>query len=62
VSGIDDQWWCWQCHGLGQWEDGYDPYDVECPCCGGDGWHDGEVAPECHPAAERNPPTPEPAR
>lgn len=51
---MDDRWWCWECHGLGQWEEGEEecsPYDVECWCCGGSGGHDGDVPPKCAPSA-----------
>lgn len=50
----DEGWWCWECHGLGGWdEDGADRGDfgdtvyIDCPCCDGDGWHYGEEPPEC---------------
>jgi hypothetical protein len=54
----DTEWWCWECQGLGGWEeDGADrgdfgaTEDVECPCCGGDGYHYGGSAPDCAPSA-----------
>lgn len=50
---VDEPWWCWECHGLGSWdetmEESDDPGEVECPCCGGDGSHQGDEAPPCAP-------------
>lgn len=49
-----DEWWCWECHGLGGWYEDYDDCtgeDVECGCCGGGGYHGGDDVPRCHPAA-----------
>lgn len=59
-SFVDEPWWCWVCHGLGGWdEDGAERGDfgdtkyIDCPCCDGDGGHEGSSAPPCHPARQR---------
>lgn len=57
-----DPWWCWECQGLGGWEedgdlvDWGDPVDVDCPCCGGNGEHYGDAPPACVPQAKANTP------
>lgn len=51
---VDEEWWCWECHGLGSWEtfmedDEYGPREVGCHCCGGAGNHGGDEPPPCAP-------------
>lgn len=58
----DEPWWCWECHGMGSWEETMeesdDPGEVECPCCNGDGSHQGDTAPACAPQPGKRGDTP----
>jgi DnaJ-class molecular chaperone len=54
---LEDAWYCFECNGLGGWEEDGEEVDWgpseyrDCPCCYGAGKHHGDDPPECHPAA-----------